>query len=382
MSEPQRNSSTEKGDMDDRNAAYNLPQPLADFTQTSAFLHPRNPNSLSPQKYMLYRNLLSLHDRLGRIEDAVVEILAATSKSRTNHNQSSQSSGAQPADQVVPKKASGAKIPAVTKSAATNLMKEPSVHVLLSIFKKFVESGKGSARSTRRGDDKARANDIIFFDKYLCGSNGNADDYLSRCRVLDYAAKEELYLQLSRNYKGSPSNNNQSLTGKYSLVKEEKYSDLDVEFSSESESSQSVASYKRPIRTKGLSEQLPSSDLGLDNEDLIGLPAEQYVPRPSKRRSRAETQLGPKPEVRSSERGRIKKPTFEPLLTPRSNIASASSSRDEPIEIASSDDRSIVSIKTGPLSRPAAVPLALINGNSRKRQKESLASSKRVKLED
>ena len=37
-----------------------------------------------------------------------------------------------------------------------------------------------------------------------------------------------------------------------------------------------------------LSKKLPSSDLGLDNKEVIGLSPERYVPRPSKRRGRAE----------------------------------------------------------------------------------------------
>jgi len=44
-----------------------------------------------------------------------------------------------------------------------------------------------------------------------------------------------------------------------------------------------------------LSKQLPSSDLGLDKKDVIGLSPERYIPRPSRRRGRAEPE--PTPEA-------------------------------------------------------------------------------------
>ncbi|KAK5955417.1 hypothetical protein OHC33_003055 [Knufia fluminis] len=84
-----------------------------------------------------------------------------------------------------------------------------------------------------------------------------------------------------------------------------------------SEISQATTSSKTGRKRKGkkadmappevLSKKLPSSDLGLNNKEVIGLSPERYVPRPSKRRGRAEPE--PTPEAATAQQDEASKPT-------------------------------------------------------------------------
>jgi len=82
MSKPQDHSQPADNDLDSQDIASTPPQSSADFTQTTAFLHPKDPNKLSTAEYMLYHNMLALHDRLGRFETALLRFIAADHESQ------------------------------------------------------------------------------------------------------------------------------------------------------------------------------------------------------------------------------------------------------------------------------------------------------------